>query len=271
MSKARLDVRLVEDGFFESREKAKGAIMAGIILVDGQVVDKAGTLIKETSVVEMKGAALKYVSRGGLKLEKAVETYGLELTGKRCMDIGASTGGFTDCMLQNGASLVYAVDVGYGQLDWKLRSDERVVNMERTNARHLTLESVGGEPVDFISVDVAFISLKLIFPVMKVLLADQGETVYLIKPQFEAGRESVGKHGVVRDPEIHKQVLLSVIGEAEKMGLYTVKLTYSPIKGPKGNVEFLCYATRDEARVDRLNVDDAYVSNLVAETHQSLG
>lgn len=270
MSKQRLDMRLVEEGFFESREKAKGAIMAGLILVDGQMVDKAGTLIKDTSLVEMKGAGLKYVSRGGLKLEKAIEDCQLDLSGKRCMDIGASTGGFTDCMLQNGASLVYAVDVGYGQLDWKLRSDERVVNMERTNARHLTLESVGNEPVDFISVDVAFISLKLIFPVMKSLLGALGETVYLIKPQFEAGREHVGKHGVVRDPAIHEQVLKTVIQEAEKMGLYTVKLTYSPIKGPKGNIEFLCYATRQEDHPDRLKVDDDFISALVSETHLAL-
>lgn len=271
MSKTRLDVRLVEEGFFESREKAKGAIMAGIILVDGQMVDKAGTLIKDTATVEMKGAGLKYVSRGGLKLEKAIETYGLDLTGKRCMDIGASTGGFTDCMLQNGAALVYAVDVGYGQLDWKLRSDERVVNLERTNARHMTLETVDNLPVDFISVDVAFISLKLIFPVMHALLSEKGETVYLIKPQFEAGRESVGKHGVVRDPQVHEAVLRSVVSEAEKMGLYTVKLTYSPIKGPKGNVEFLCYASRDENREDRLRVDDLYISKLVEESRQALG
>lgn len=270
MSKVRLDVRLVEEGYFESREKAKGAIMAGLILVDGQVVDKAGTLIKETAQVEMKGAGLKYVSRGGLKLEKAIEAYGLDLSGKRCMDIGASTGGFTDCMLQNGAALVYAVDVGYGQLDWKLRQDDRVVNLERTNARHLTLDHIGGASVDFISVDVAFISLKLIFPVMTALLSPQGETVYLIKPQFEAGREAVGKHGVVRDPAVHKQVLETVILEAESMGLYTVKLTYSPIKGPKGNIEFLCYATRDPERSDRLKVDSNLISALVDEAGEKL-
>jgi 23S rRNA (cytidine1920-2'-O)/16S rRNA (cytidine1409-2'-O)-methyltransferase len=266
MSKLRLDLRLVEEGLFESREKAKGAIMAGLILVDGQMVDKVGTLIRDTSLVEMKGAGLRYVSRGGLKLEKAIEDYHLDLTGKHCMDIGASTGGFTDCMLQNGAAQVYAVDVGYGQLDWKLRNDPRVVNMERTNARHLTRDAISGL-IDFISIDVAFISLKLIFPVVAALLQPKGEVVYLIKPQFEAGREAVGKHGVVRDPKTHELVLNEVVREAEKMGLYTVGLTFSPIKGPKGNIEFLCYATHDERSENRLKADESYIAGLVQKAH----
>lgn len=269
MSKQRLDLRLVSEGFFESREKAKGAIMAGLVLVDGQMVDKAGTLIKDTAILDMKSPGLKYVSRGGLKLEKAILDYNLSFTGKRCMDIGASTGGFTDCMLQNGAVCVYAVDVGYGQLDWKLRNDPRVINMERTNARHLALETIGSQ-VDFISIDVAFISLKLIFPVVSALLQPEGQLVYLIKPQFEAGREAVGKHGVVRDPRTHELVIHEVVNEAERMGLYTVGLTYSPIKGPKGNIEFLCFATRNADAVNRINADEHYISELVLMAHAQL-
>jgi 23S rRNA (cytidine1920-2'-O)/16S rRNA (cytidine1409-2'-O)-methyltransferase len=241
-TKERIDVLLVERMGVESREKAQRTIMAGCVFADGQRVDKPGTKISIDADIEIRGNALPYVSRGGFKLEKAMSLWPIRLDDKVCMDIGASTGGFTDCMLQNGARKVFSVDVGYGQLDWKLRNDPRVVNMERTNIRYVTAETIG-EPIDFISIDVSFISLSLVLPVAKALLAEEGELVFLIKPQFEAGREQVKKHGVVKDAKVHQEVLERVLGEAKTLGFGVKALTYSPIKGPKGNIEFLAYAS----------------------------
>lgn len=246
MKKERLDVLLVELGEFESREKAKRNIMAGLVFVDGQRVDKAGTKVKRDSDITIKGKALPYVSRGGLKLEKAIKEYGVTVDGKVCMDIGASTGGFTDCMLQNGATKVYSVDVGYGQLDWKLRNDERVVNMERTNIRHVTADDLE-EKVQFVSIDVSFISLKLVLPVAFSLMEDQSEIVFLIKPQFEAGKEEAKKEkGVIKNPKVHQAVIEEIVGFAVKTGFKIKSLTFSPITGPAGNIEFLCHAVKGE-------------------------
>lgn len=243
-NKTRLDVLLTERGLLDSRQKAQATIMSGIVFVDGRRVDKSGTMVPNDSKVEIRGATLQYVSRGGLKLEKAMQTFPLALQGKVCADIGASTGGFTDCMLQNGARTVYAVDVGYGQLDWKLRNDERVVCMERTNARFLTHKEIP-EELDFASVDVSFISLKLIFPALYGLLREGGEIVCLIKPQFEAGRDKVGKKGVVRDPTVHLEVLENFLIHA-KENQFTVRgITYSPIRGPEGNIEYLGFLRKD--------------------------
>ena len=239
--KERLDVIMVTAGYAESREKAKAIIMAGNVFVDGQREDKAGTYFDTDKVkIEVKGATQKYVSRGGLKLEKAMTHFGLSLTGKVCMDIGASTGGFTDCMLQSGAVKVYAVDVGHGQLAWKLRNDERVVCMEKTNFRYLTGEDIADE-LDFASVDVSFISLTKILLPARALLKDRGEMVCLIKPQFEAGRDKVGKKGVVKDPDIHKEVISKILDYADSLGFCVKNLEYSPIKGPEGNIEYLVY------------------------------
>ena len=249
-NKTRLDVLLVEQGHMESRQKAQAVIMAGSVFVDGQRVDKPGTAVPNTAQIEVRGHALPYVSRGGLKLEKAMKTFPLTLTGKVCADIGASTGGFTDCMLQNGAAKVYAVDVGYGQLDWKLRSDERVVCLERTNARYLTREQIP-EELDFASIDVSFISLKLIFPALYALLREGGEVACLIKPQFEAGREKVGKKGVVRDPKVHLEVLENFLTHAKENDFTVLGITYSPIRGPEGNIEYLGYL-RKSAEEDRI-------------------
>ena len=238
--KERLDVLLVNRGLAASREKAKAVIMAGIVYVDGQKEDKAGSTFADTVNIEVRGNTLKYVSRGGLKLEKAMSHFGLTLDGKVCMDIGASTGGFTDCMLQNGAVKVYSIDVGHGQLDWKLRNDPRVVCMERTNIRYVVPEDIG-EPAQFVSIDVSFISLtKVLYPVRQ-LLADEGEIVCLIKPQFEAGREKVGKKGVVRDPAVHLEVIESVMQYAASIGFELLHLEFSPIKGPEGNIEYLLH------------------------------
>ena len=237
-AKTRLDVLLVERGFVESRQKAQAVIMAGSVFVAGQRVDKPGTSVPNEADIEVRGHVLRYVSRGGLKLEKAMKSFPLTLEGKICADIGASTGGFTDCMLQNGAVKVYSVDVGYGQLDWKLRNDSRVVCMERTNARYLTHEEIPDE-LDFASIDVSFISLKLIFPALHGLLKDGGEIACLIKPQFEAGREKVGKKGVVRDPAVHLEVLENFLVHAKENGFTVVDVTYSPIRGPEGNIEYL--------------------------------
>ena len=239
-AKTRLDVLLVERGFMESRQKAQAVIMSGSVFVAGQRVDKPGTAVPNEADIEVRGHVLRYVSRGGLKLEKAMKSFPLTLEGKVCADIGASTGGFTDCMLQNGAVKVYSVDVGYGQLDWKLRNDERVVCMERTNARYLTHEEIPDE-LDFASIDVSFISLKLIFPALHGLLRDGGEIACLIKPQFEAGREKVGKKGVVRDPAVHLEVLENFLVHAKESGFTVVDITYSPIRGPEGNIEYLGY------------------------------
>ncbi len=239
--KERLDVIMVTAGYAESREKAKAIIMAGNVFVDGQREDKAGTCFDTDKVkIEVKGATQKYVSRGGLKLEKAMTHFGLSLTGKVCMDIGASTGGFTDCMLQSGAVKVYAVDVGHGQLAWKLRNDERVVCMEKTNFRYLTGEDIADE-LDFASVDVSFISLTKILLPARALLKDRGEMVCLIKPQFEAGRDKVGKKGVVKDPDIHEEVISKILDYADSLGFCVKNLEYSPIKGPEGNIEYLVY------------------------------
>ncbi len=243
--KLRLDTAIVELGFTESREKAKALIMAGIVYVNNQKCDKAGTAIKPDDVVEVRGQTLKYVSRGGLKLEKAVESFGISLDGFICADIGASTGGFTDCMLQNGAVKVYAIDVGYGQLAWKLRTDERVVNLERTNFRYVTCEQVPDE-LDFASVDVSFISLSHIFPVMRTLLKEKGRAVCLIKPQFEAGRENVGKKGVVRDKSVHIAVIDKIKSLINENGYSLLGLDFSPVKGPEGNIEYLCYIEKSE-------------------------
>ncbi|MGI6685081.1 MAG: TlyA family RNA methyltransferase [Bacillota bacterium] len=238
MKKDRLDSLLAEKGIFPSRERAKTAIMAGIVIVNGERIDKAGTKVDIDADIKVIGNDLRYVSRGGLKLEKAIEEFGLGLRGLTVLDIGASTGGFTDCSLQHGAVKVYAVDVGYGQLDWKLRQDQRVIVLERTNARYLTSAHIP-EQVDLITIDASFISLDKIIPVVKQFLREEGNILALIKPQFEAGREKVGKKGVVRDPKTHQEVILHVIREAEKNLLHCWDLTYSPITGPEGNIEYL--------------------------------
>lgn len=239
--KERLDVLLVREGHALSREKAKAIIMSGNVFVDGQREDKAGAFFDPDKIhIEVRGNTLKYVSRGGLKLEKAAMEFGIALDGKVCMDIGASTGGFTDCMLQNGAMRVYSVDVGHGQLDWKLRNDERVICMEKTNFRYMTPGDIP-EQLDFASVDVSFISLTKILPPAKALLKDMGQMVCLIKPQFEAGRDKVGKKGVVREPEIHEEVIERIANFAQSIGFIILNLDYSPIKGPEGNIEYLVH------------------------------
>ena len=234
---------------FPSREKAKASVMAGLVYVDGQRVDKPGTSVDTEAEITVKEALCPYVSRGGLKLEKALELYGFSLENATAVDIGASTGGFTDCMLQKGAKKVFAIDVGYGQLDWKLRNDPRVVNMEKTNVRYLDTDTVDID-VDFISIDVSFISLKLIFPVAAKLLADDGSLVCLVKPQFEAGRSQVGKKGIVRDASVHKEVIENVIGYGKDNGLYSHGLTYSPVTGTKGNIEYLLYMKKTPAETE---------------------
>ncbi|SMP48437.1 TlyA family RNA methyltransferase [Anoxynatronum buryatiense] len=244
MAKQRIDLLLVEKGLFSSREKARAAIMAGQILADRERIDKAGTQVHLDAIIEIKGKPLAFVSRGGLKLEKAIEQFHLSLKEKVCMDIGASTGGFTDCMLQHGASRVYAVDVGYGQLDWNLRNDPRVVVMERTNIRYVTPEDLN-EAMDMISIDVSFISLKLVLPVAYHLLKSGGVVVALIKPQFEAGKSQVGKNGVVRDAIIHEHVITEVASFATSVGFSVEELDFSPIRGPKGNVEFLTLLSKN--------------------------
>ena len=241
--KERLDVLLVQRGMAASREKAKAMIMAGEILVDGEREDKAGSMFPDTVTITQKGRPLPYVSRGGLKLEKAMTHFGLDLTGKICMDVGASTGGFTDCMLQNGAVKVYAVDVGHGQLDWKLRNDERVVCMERTNIRYVTPEDIQ-EPVQFVSIDVSFISLTKVLLPVRNLMEEGAEMTALIKPQFDAGREKVGKKGVVRDPAVHLEVIQTVISYAKSISFGVRHLEFSPIKGPEGNIEYLVHLVK---------------------------
>ncbi len=258
--KERLDVILVNQGYAASREKAKAIIMSGNVYVNGQKEDKAGTAFDESKIqLEVRGSTLKYVSRGGLKLEKAMEKWAFELTDKVCMDIGASTGGFTDCMLQNGALKVYSVDVGHGQLAWKLRNDERVVCMEQTNFRYMVPEDIE-EKLDFASVDVSFISLTKILIPARNLLKVGGEMVCLIKPQFEAGREKVGKNGVVREPETHRQVIEKIVNYADSIGFSVLHLEYSPIKGPEGNIEYLVHLKKErepEEAVGRLTEQEA--------------
>lgn len=264
--KKRLDVLLVERGLAESRQRAQAVIMSGQVYVREQKVDKAGTQVEENAPIEVRGQALAYVSRGGLKLEKALKTFsGIRLKGVHAIDAGASTGGFTDCMLQNGAEKVYAVDVGYGQLAWSLRSDPRVVCMERTNARYLTGEQIP-EPLDFFSVDVAFISLRLILPPMRPLVREGAQAVCLVKPQFEAGREKVGKKGVVRDPAVHLEVLEHFLDHAREAGFSVKDITFSPITGPEGNIEYLGWlGTEGEGPVWSGDLRE-----LVEESHRSL-
>ena len=243
--KKRLDVLLVERGLAETRTKAQAVIMSGLVYVAGQKADKPGMSFEENAEIEVRGATCPYVSRGGLKLEKALRDFGVDPTGYVCSDSGASTGGFTDCLLQQGAKKVFAIDVGYGQLDWKIRSDPRVVVMERTNVRYVTREQLG-EPLDLSVVDVSFISLRIVLPVIKTFLKEQsGQVLCLIKPQFEAGKDKVGKKGVVRDSSVHKEVIEKVLGLARENGFGILGLTYSPIKGPKGNIEYLMYLSKD--------------------------
>ena len=263
--KERLDILLVQKGLCPSREKAKASIMAGIVYVDGQKSDKAGNMVDENAEIVVKSNICPYVSRGGLKLEKSMKEWDLNLENKVCMDIGASTGGFTDCMLQNGATIVYAIDVGYGQLDYKLRIDERVVNMEKCNVRYLDPETIA-EPIDFISIDVSFISLKLIFPVCAKVLADNGQIVCLVKPQFEAGREQVGKKGIVRDKNVHKEVIENVIKYAEDNGFYPVGLTFSPVTGAKGNIEYLLALSKSQD----MCYDVSCIQEVVENSHAEL-
>lgn len=242
-TKKRLDVLLVEQGYADNRTKAQAIIMSGQVYVNGQKADKPGTSFEETVAIEVRGAACPYVSRGGLKLEKALRDFGVDPTGYVCSDSGASTGGFTDCLLQQGASKVFAIDVGYGQLDWKIRSDPRVVVMERTNVRYVTPEQLG-EPLDLSVIDVSFISLNIVLPVIKTFLKPgKGQVLCLIKPQFEAGRDKVGKKGVVREPETHKEVLDNFVSLADSLSFTILGLTFSPVKGPEGNIEFLAHLT----------------------------
>lgn len=272
--KERLDVLLVEQGLFPSREKAKKMIMAGLVFVDGQREDKAGTKIERTATITVREDPNPYVSRGGLKLHKAIGCFDIELSDCVCMDVGASTGGFTDCMLQHGASKVFSVDVGYGQFDWKLRQDERVVCLEKTNIRYVTKEQIT-EPLDFVSVDVSFISLSKVIPAVVALMKDQSSIVCLIKPQFEAGRDKVGKKGVVKDPETHREVIIKILDVFRGHHLDVQGLNFSPITGPEGNIEYLIYGRKDtekeiqqdeESRAMHINT----IKELVSNAHRQL-
>ena len=263
--KKRLDVLLVERGLAESRTKAQAVIMSGLVYVSGQKADKPGMSFEENSEIEVRGATCPYVSRGGLKLEKALRDFGVDPTGYVCSDSGASTGGFTDCLLQQGASKVFAIDVGYGQLDWKIRSDPRVVVMERTNVRYVTPEQLG-EPLDLSVVDVSFISLRIVLPVIKTFLKENaGQVLCLIKPQFEAGKEKVGKKGVVRDPSVHKEVLDDFVALTKEINFKILGLTFSPVKGPEGNIEFLAHLSL--ADVKAIEPDTALI---VYQAHETL-
>lgn len=264
-NKTRLDIAVFEQGFTESRAKAGALIMAGQVYVNGQKVLKSGVTVKPTDKIEVRGEKMPFVSRGGYKLDKAIKAFSLNLTDCVCMDIGASTGGFSDCMLQNGAKKVYAVDVGYGQLAWKLRTDARVVNMERTNFRYLTARDIE-TLLDFASVDVSFISLKIILPVLFSLLKDGGEAVCLIKPQFEAGKENVGKKGVVRDAQVHEDVIRQITDFAYKSGFSVLNLDFSPIKGPEGNIEYLMHLKKDTEPL----FTDTDIYELVTRSHTEL-
>ncbi len=264
--KLRLDTELVSRGLAQSRERAKALIMSGIVYINNQKALKAGEEVKAEDNIEVRGETLKYVSRGGLKLEKAVNNFSIDLSGKICMDVGASTGGFTDCMLQNGAVKVYSVDVGYGQLAWKLRQDERVVNLERTNIRYVTNEQIP-DTIDFSSVDVSFISLTLVLPVVRNLLSDSGCVMCLIKPQFEAGKGKVGKKGVVREPEIHYEVIDKILNFMYENGFNVLNLDYSPIRGPEGNIEYLVYAEKSDAP---LKYPEENISMTVNNSHSEL-
>ncbi|MGI5988858.1 MAG: TlyA family RNA methyltransferase [Lachnospiraceae bacterium] len=270
MSRKRLDVILTERGLFPSREKAKAVIMAGEVYVNGQKEDKAGTPVAEDAQIEVRRKnVLAYVSRGGLKLEKAMKCFDVSVKDKVCMDIGASTGGFTDCMLQNGARKVYSVDVGHGQLDWKLRNDERVVVMEKTNIRYVTPDDIG-EKIEFASCDVSFISLTKVLGPVKELLAPKAQMVCLIKPQFEAGREKVGKHGVVRDKSVHREVIESVLSFAASIGFLVINLDFSPIKGPEGNIEYLCHIMENGGQGGIQLPDGITPETIVEAAHKEL-
>ncbi len=269
-NKERLDVLLVERNFFDSRERAKRIIMTGKVLVDDKKIDKAGTLVNRDSEIRLLGEDIPFVSRGGLKLNKAINEFDIDLNGKIAADIGASTGGFTDCMLQHGAAKVYAIDVGYGQLAWKLRQDPRVVNMERTNIRHVTRDMIDDD-LDFASIDVAFISLDKVLPVAFELLNDDGEVVALIKPQFEAGRENVGKKGVVKDKKIHIAVIERVLEVAEGIGFKVAALSFSPIKGPEGNIEYLLKLLKNKkVPTDDFSAGSDIIIKTVNEAHEEL-
>ena len=268
VEKERLDVLLVQLGLANSRELAKAYIMAGNVYVDGQKEDKAGTKVAVNANIEVKGSQMKYVSRGGYKLEKAINEFGVQLEGKICLDIGASTGGFTDCMLQNGASKVYAIDVGYGQFAWKLRNDERVVCLEKTNVRYVTHEQVPDEG-DFASIDVSFISLTKVLPAVLGVLGPNGQLVCLIKPQFEAGREKVGKKGVVRDINVHREVIEMIVNYVRAQNLGILALDFSPIKGPEGNIEYLIYLDKSQTGMTEEEVQ-ARLEEVVAESHKIL-
>lgn len=266
----RLDVILVERGIAPSRERAKSMIMEGNVYVDGAREDKAGSSFADDAGIEYRGDKLKYVSRGGLKLEKALKVFPIDLKGLICMDIGASTGGFTDCMLQNGAARVYSIDVGYGQLAWNLRNDERVVCMEKTNFRYLTRGDIKDTP-DFASVDVSFISLSKILPAAYDILSDEGRMVCLIKPQFEAGRDKVGKKGVVREPSVHREVIEACLGYAGENGFEVIGLDHSPVKGPEGNIEYLMYIRKTGDSAGEGTVPGISVENTVKAAHEELG
>lgn len=266
IKKERLDILLVEKGLATSREKAKAIIMSGIVFVDNEKEDKAGATFPVTANIEVRGSVLRYVSRGGLKLEKAMQEFDVTLQDTICMDVGSSTGGFTDCMLQNGAVKVYAVDVGHGQLDWKLRNNERVVCMEKTNIRYVTEEDID-DKLDFSSIDVSFISLTKVLLPVKNLLKDKGQIVCLIKPQFEAGREKVGKKGVVRDKNVHKEVIHMVVEYATSIGLRPLALTFSPVKGPEGNIEYLLHLVKDDSVIEAPAFD---VDSVVEDSHKTL-
>ncbi len=266
--KKRLDILLFEQGFADSREKAKRLIMSGIVYVDNIKEDKAGSTFSEDAVIEVRGKTMKYVSRGGLKLEKAMQNFDITLDGTVCMDVGASTGGFTDCMLQNGAVKVYSVDVGHGQLDWKLRNDERVICMEKTNIRYVTPADID-DILDFASIDVSFISLTKVLTPVRELLKEDGEVVCLVKPQFEAGREKVGKKGVVRDKSVHKDVIREVIAYASANGYRILDLDFSPVKGPEGNIEYLLHLRKAEGASESGITDDK-ISEVVELSHEVL-
>ncbi|MBP3241718.1 MAG: TlyA family RNA methyltransferase [Oribacterium sp.] len=265
LKKERLDVLLVNKGLSESREKAKRTIMAGIVYVNGEKEDKAGTTFDPEVEIEVRGNVLPYVSRGGLKLEKAIKEFGVSCEGKVCLDIGASTGGFTDCMLQNGAVKVFAIDVGHGQLDWKLRNDERVVCMEKTNIRYVKPEDLG-ELASLVSIDVSFISLQLVLPVVKTLIKDDCQVVCLIKPQFEAGRDQVGKKGVVRDKKVHVEVIEKTLSFAYSIGFELKGLTFSPIKGPEGNIEYLAELMLKDAENSEEDKDLLWIHDIAVKT-----
>ena len=267
--KQRLDVLLVEKGLAPSREKAKAIIMAGIVYVDGNKEDKAGTTFPENAVIEVKGKTLPYVSRGGLKLEKAMQKFPITLSGKVCMDVGSSTGGFTDCMLQNGATKVYAIDVGHGQLAWKLRNDERVVCMEKTNIRYVVPEDID-ELAAFSSIDVSFISLTKVLLPVKNLLTEDGRVVCLIKPQFEAGREKVGKKGVVRDRAVHEEVIRMVMDYASSIDFYPLALDFSPVKGPEGNIEYLLFLSKNKQDQEIVDASSIDIKAVVTASHDTL-